>query len=161
VDESQQQRRSEDRDRDLNGRLDQLEKAYGVLTSQVAKMESSVNIVKLEQTHLKEIFDARLKVIEEGQKTQVLKFDHLADLIVSMSTDVTKSAAGRQVNGYIQQLEATLAQQAETIEKHAETHRKLKEWQDRVDTVIMIMKWIGPMGVVALGIQVIRLLARA
>lgn len=144
-------RRIEDRDRALNMRLDQLERGYQEMSNKVTQLESSVNVVKLEQSHLKELFEARLRIIEKNQEIQIHKFDKLGDDITNMASDITKSPAGRFVTETISTLQKSVTEQATTIQKH-------QDWQKEIEGVLNILKWIGAGGLVALGMAILRLL---
>jgi hypothetical protein len=145
------QRRSEDRDRELNHRLDQLEKAYSTLTATVTQLETSVNVVKLEQSHLKEIFDSRMRILEKGQELQLTKIDQVSRDIQLMGSDAEKTPAGRSMIGNLHTVQASCDELGEKVAIH-------KEWMDRVDGVLTILKWVGAGGLVALGISILRLL---
>lgn len=139
-----QQRRSEDRDRDLNKRLDALER-------KVQELDNSVNSVKQEQTHLKEIFAARFAVIEKGQELGLSELKAIAINIANFTTDPERSPIGRQMLLSYRQLEATCGELQDSIKKH-------EEWQTSVNTVIAIVKWVGISGVVAIIVGIIKLL---
>ena len=156
MDEAQQQRRADDRDRQLYARLDQQDKSYAELTSKFVALESSVNVVKIEQGHLKELFEARFKGLERGQELQIEKFDNLANRLLEMSQDAMKSPATRSLHDHITSVDHTCSQILETIETHKKIHTDLKTWQSNVETVLGILKWMGPMGVAGLIIVLLR-----
>jgi len=143
-------RRHEDRDRMLNQRLDQLERESRDLSVKVTSIEGSMRTVTLEQSHLKELLTARLLLIERTQEIGNGKIDTLSQNITLMASDVDKSPMGRSLRDGNRVLEANMSEQNDKMEALERDLRERKLWQDRVDTVIGILKWIGAGGLVAL-----------
>jgi len=160
MDEAQQLRRADDRDRVLYSRLDTAERASSELATKFTALESSVNIVKIEQGHLKELFEARFKGLERGQELQIEKFDHLAAQLLDISQDVNKSPATRLLADQIRSVDASCSEALEKIGRHEVIHGELKQWQSNVDTVLGILKWVGAGGIVATIIAIIRVIAK-
>ena len=157
-DERAHDRRVDDRDRMLNDRLDNMERDHRALVTQVTALESKLNIVQLEQSHLKDLFDARLKVIEKQLEHQLSETKAIAQGIQRMGDSAQNTPAGRAMQGELAQVRATQDEQGDTLKAHAAVHETLKDWQKAVDGVLIIMKWVGAGGLIALGISVLRLL---
>jgi hypothetical protein len=151
-------RRYEDRDRMLHTRLEQMEREYQTLSHTVSQLENAVNIVKLEQGHLKDLFSARLSVIEEGNKLQISKIEQLIKDVQAMTSDVDKTPMGRSLNGYIRGVQGQVDEHSEKLQEHARIHADLLKWQDRVEGVLAVLRWIGAGGLIALGISILRML---
>lgn len=144
-------RRSEDRDRNLNGRLDQMERMYNDLTAKVTQLESSVQFVKLEQGHLKEIFDVRMRGIEKGQEIVLAEMKAIGARIETWATEPEKSVAGRMLKDNLHQISVT-------CEEHGESIERIRTWIGHADGVLLVFKWTGPLGVISLIIWIIKLL---
>lgn len=153
-----QTRRLGDRDQMLNGRLDSMEREHQLLRVQVTALESKLNIVQLEQTHLKDLFDARLKVIEKAMEMQLAETKAISVAIQAMGSDPDRTPAGRIIQAEIKSIFASLDETKETINSHIKIHTDLKDWQTRVDSILSVLKWIGAGGLTALGITVLRML---
>ena len=134
----------------LNQRLDQLERESRDLSVKVTSIEGSMRTVTLEQSHLKELLTARLLLIERTQEIGNGKIDTLSQNITLMASDVDKSPMGRSLRDGNRVLEANMSEQNDKMEALERDLRERKLWQDRVDTVIGILKWIGAGGLVAL-----------
>lgn len=147
----QHERRFDDRDRLLNDRLDAMEHDHQQLRHQVTAIDARINIVQLEQTHLKDLFDARLKVIERTMEMQLTEIKSIGLNISKMGDSPDGTPMGRTMLTEVHQVRAT-------CDEHHDTLTSLKDWQTRVDGVLVILKWIGAGGLVALGITLLRLL---
>lgn len=152
------ERRFGDRDGMLNDRLDSIEKDYQQMARQVTALEAKLSIVQLEQGHLKDLFDARLKVLEKSMELQLAETKGIALNIQQMGSDTDKTPAGRIVQGQLGSIRATLDEQCDTIKSHELIHTALKDWQLRVEGVLILLKWIGAGGLVALGLSLLKLL---
>ena len=153
-----QNRRSEDRDRALNERLDRMDRENQSLSHQVTALEASVQIVKLEQLHLKELIDSRFKAIEKSQELQLSETKSLSAMITAMADDPGKSPAGRSLHNLIATVAQTVDVHSIKLEEHSTVHQEILKWQDQVNGVLGILKWVGAGGVVAVIIEGIRLL---
>lgn len=142
-------RRSEDRDRMLTQRLEQLEASHAALTRNVAELQSGVNVVKLEQVHLKELLTSQLKIIEKAQELQLSRTEQLSKDIQTMSSDAERTPMGRDLGGKIEQV------QIEVVE-HREKHDQIERWKNQIDGAILLLKWIGAAGLVSLGLTILR-----
>ena len=144
-------RRAEDRDRELNARLETLERRYQDLEKAVTGLDATVNLLKVEQKHAGELFDARLRGIEKGQELHTSKLDGLAALITTMASDPDKSPAGKALVAHIADVEGRCAAQAATIEE-------LTKWQTRIDGAFLLVKFTGWSGLIALIVLILRAL---
>jgi chromosome segregation ATPase len=145
----EEQRRHDDRDRMLNQKLDHMERENQSLHRLATALETAVNTVKLEQTHLRDLFDARFRVVEKGAELQLSETKQIAKDIQMMGSDVDKSPATRS-------LQQQLDEQREKLNAHEDAHTRLRDWQNQVEGVLAIVKWIGAGGVLAIIIAVIR-----
>jgi chromosome segregation ATPase len=136
-------RRSEDRDRALNQRLDKLEESYLAMTMTVTKLQTDVNVVKLEQSHLKEIFESRMRVLERGQDLQLSKIDQVSKDLQTIASDIEKTPLGRTLTGYIHDLQERSNAQALTLKEHENVFQQLVQWQNGIESVLSLFKWIG------------------
>jgi hypothetical protein len=150
-------RRFDDRDRALNTKIDQLERDYQILMQKVTLLEASVQVVKLEQTHLKELMDSRLKVIEKSQELQLVKMDQLSKEVIGMGNDVDKTPAGRTLQRSIEAVTTTVEAHTIALEKQTKVQTEIELWQKGIDSVIAILKWMGPVGIVALALTLLRM----
>ncbi len=149
--EEQYSRRFEDRDGALNKRLDQMERAHEHLQNTVSSLETKLNIVGLEQTHLKDMVDARLRVIEKSQELQVAKIDGIGKDILAMGNDVDKTPMGRTLRDSINALSRDTDSQAKDVSD-------LVNWKNRAEGSIMLLKFVSSGGVIALVIMLLRVL---
>ena len=150
------QRRSEDMDRMLNQRLDKLEKNDNEMRHAIITLESAVRVVTIEQNHAKELLSARLLVIEKTMEIGNAKIDRLSQDILAMAGDVDKSPAGRTLSGQIRGVTMITDGLIEKVDKLEEQHQSLSMWQNRIDTAINILKWVGAGGVVSLIIWIVK-----
>jgi len=157
LEETPHARRIDDRDRMLHTRLDQMERDYMSLVNKVTALEFGMQSIKSEQGHLKDLMDARLKVIEKSQELQLTKLDQLSANITSMASDVEKTPAGRTLQNMIQTMAMTVDSHGTTLARHADVHNEIILWQKSVDSVISVMKWMGPTGIIALGLTLLRM----
>ncbi len=150
-DEQNYSRRFEDRDGALNKRLDLMEHAHERLQNTVSSLETKLNIVGLEQTHLKDMVDARLRVIEKSQELQVAKIDGIGKDILAMGNDVDKTPMGRTLRDAISSLSRDTDAQAKDVSD-------LVNWKNRAEGSIMLLKFVSSGGVIALVIMLLRVL---
>jgi hypothetical protein len=136
-------RRAEDRERLFTTRLDTLEHGYQELRVNVAQLESSVKLVGVEQGHLKELFNSRLMSIERGQEVQIGKLDTIDKNLTTMVSDPEKSPVSR-----------ALTDQCMDLKKRVDDHA---QWRSQVEGVLVFLKWIGAAGLIALGLQLLRI----
>lgn len=151
------QRRQDDRDKYITSRVEALERAVDRLTLGSTHLEQSVATVKLEQSHLKELMDARLRIIEKNQEFGIAQMNQIAKDIVGMGSDVQRTPAGQILNGYIEAVRVQVLEHAEKISEQSIAQRSLTTWQNRVDGVLYALKWMGAGGVAALIITLVRL----
>ena len=156
-DERDPQRRQDDRDRFINSRIDILERTVDKLTSSVGHLEGSIATVKLEQSHLKELMDARLRIIEKNQELGMAQMTQISRDIVQMGSDITKTPAGQLLNSYIETVRTQVEDQASKLREQTATQAELTTWQNRVDGVLFVLKWTGAGGIIALVITVLRM----
>jgi len=114
------------------------------------KMWNKVEIMEIEQGHFKELFETRLKAIERAQETQGLKLDQLITSLATISAEIDKSPMGRSLLQHVSEANNKYTQQEKLIEG-------MIVWQNRVDGVLLILKWLGASGLAALAISLIRL----
>lgn len=141
----------------INDRLDVMEKDHRSLVGQVSSLQSDMALVKAEQTHIKELFTARLLLIERSNELQLTRLDQISKDINTMGSDSDKTPMGRQLGSFIRAVQATVDEQGEKLEQHSRVHADLIKWQNSVETVINFIKWVGFIGIVTIGIQILRL----
>lgn len=148
--EQEYQRRADDRERELNTRLSHLERSYEELQGTVLKLDATINVVKLEQSHIKELFDARLKTIEKGQELQVAELKGIGVKIEAMASEAEKTPMGRMIVGHISDVQQELG-------RHETKLNDVQAWQTRVDGVLLMLKFMGASGVAALAVALLRM----
>jgi hypothetical protein len=146
----QNDRRVEDRDRVLHSRLDQMERDHQKLTMQVSALDAALGIVKLEQVHLKEIFEAKLNIIQRGQDLQLSEMKQIAKDISTMAAEPEKTPGGRLLRGEIQTVR-------QTVDGNSSDLRQFHDWKANVEGALFILKWMGAGGLISLGIWALRL----
>jgi DNA-binding ferritin-like protein (Dps family) len=151
-------RRSEDRDKLIHERLTTIEKEYRALATTVNKLEQTVTIVQLEQTHFKEMMTAHLRLVEESNKQQLTKLELIGRDIQQMGSDVDKTPVARQLDTRLTNVVASIDECNDRINKHESLHTLYKEWQDSVKGIIVLLKWIGFGSLIAIGIAAIKFL---
>ena len=127
-------------------RLQQLERS-------VAALETKVNTLSLEQKHMLDLFGARFSTIERTQDLTLSEVRGLGTSITTMAAEADKSPAGRM-------LLTALAEMRDGANAKRDTLDGLQEWQTRVDGVLLVLKWMGASGVVALAWVALRTLGK-
>lgn len=164
-----QSRRNDDQDRRLNERLGRLEMQQERTQASVVALESTVNLVKNEQGHMRETVELRLRMIEDSNKLQNAKLDDLRSLLATMMDSADKSPAGRELTAQVRDLAKLCAdhsRQDEKIElelthKIEEQDRKIRDletYRNRVEGFIGWWQWLGWAGVAGLSLTVLRAL---
>lgn len=136
-----------------------MEHEHRTLNVTVSDLKNAVAIVALEQTHLKELFTARVESLEKSYVLLGQKIDGLSRDITNMASDAERSPAGRVLRGQIAIVQATTDEHTDKLESFAKLHADLFKWQDRVDGVLLLLKWVGGAGLAAMVISTIHLLA--
>jgi hypothetical protein len=142
----------------LANRLDQMEKEYQALVHTVTTLEHSITVVKIEQSHLKDLVSARLSVIEKSQELQMAKMDQIGNNIIAMGGDPDKTPAGRTILNLLATQAHTVDDHSSRLADHNEVHRAIQQWQDRVDGVLYTLKWLGAGGLAALVLAILNVL---
>ncbi len=127
----------------IRQRLEELEK-------EVNAIKGSVHLIEMEQKHFRELFNVRLTGIEKGMETAGFKLDSLVTGLTAMSTELDKSPMGRAIISHVKEV-------SDKQTNHKVIIDNMIVWQNRVDGVLLILKWLGAGGVVSLGINLIRL----
>lgn len=138
-------------DRVMNSRLELLDQGYQSLNAKVLQLEASINVVKLEQSHFRELFESRFKIIERGQELAISKIDSIQKEIAAMADGPERTPMGRALAHDIKTANGTL-------DGLLDDQKALKEWQLRVDSIISVLKWMGGAGVGALLLGLLRML---
>lgn len=154
--EAQQNRRNDDQDRRLNDRLERLEKQQERTQTAVVALETTVNLVKSEQGHMRETVELRLRMIEDSNKLQNAKLDDLRSLLGSMMDSAEKSPAGREMTAQIRDLAKVCSEQSKHTNDLERQVADLEKYRNRVEGFIAWWQWLGWAGVAALGIVVLR-----
>lgn len=149
--EPEHKRRVDDWDRQLADRLERLERQHDQIRATVVSLENTVNTVKLEQAHMREIVDARLRMIEEAGKLQLVKLDDLKALIGDQAADPRKSPAGREVMTRIDDIEKAFDERGVKVDS-------LVSWRARAEGAISLLNWVGAAGLVGFGLAMLRIL---
>lgn len=151
----------------LNVKMEDLEREMRGLITRQTSLETSVSLVKQEQAHLKELMDARLKVIEKSQEIQLMETRSISANIVTMGSDIDKTPVSRaldsKINGCIASIEEQNERfdhrnnaQNEQFDEHMRSYSGLLQWRDRVDGVLFFLKWVGAVSLLTLGISILR-----
>src|ERR1051325_2619249 len=88
-------RRSEDVNRELYGRLDGMERENAALKMEVVTLNGSLKLMNAEATHLKEIFEARMRILEKGQDLIGSQMAGIAKDLTVMTSEPEKSPMGQ------------------------------------------------------------------
>lgn len=127
----------------LYQRLTQLEAKFGTL-------ENKVNTLTLEQKHMLEMFSAKFNTLERTQELMISEVRGLNQSIVNMAAEADKSPAGRGLLNLIDELRKHgVAHDGEAKSRDASI-KDLQEWQNKIDGVLYVLKWMGASGVAAL-----------
>lgn len=135
----------------FNGRFQQMDEEVRKLASQFLTLENVVNIVKSEQAHIKELFSARFDAIATAGSLQIAKLEAIQKDITAMGSEADKSPMGRALQSDISRLGTDLKTNEGRIDDHA-------TWQNRVEGVLLLLKWLGAAGIAALALAILRLL---
>jgi hypothetical protein len=119
-----------------------------------AKTAADTQRITIEQGHIKELFTTRLGTIDTGQSDMKQQLRTLSDNLQSMWADSEKTPAGRALRDAIGTVAATVDEHTALIERHAITHADLKQWRDRVDGVLYLLKWVGIGGLITTGLAI-------
>lgn len=146
-----QNRRTDDQDRRLNERLERLEKQQERTQTSVVALETTVNTVKGEQVHMREIMDARLRMIEDTGKLHTAKLEDLRSLLATMMDSADKSPAGREMLTHVRELEKACSEQERRIQE-------LTAWKNKADGILSVAFWLGWSGLAGLALTGLRML---
>lgn len=127
----------------LYDRLTQLEAKFGLL-------EGKVNTLTLEQKHMLDMFSARFSTLERTNELMISEVRGLRESIVNMAAEADKSPAGRGLIRMIQDLRDHGDAHDGEAERRELAIKALADWQQRVDGVLYLLKWMGASGVAAL-----------
>lgn len=127
-------------------RLERLEKT-------VAALETKVNTLSLEQKHMLDLFGARFSTLERSQDLAISELRVLNVNITTMAAEADKSPAGRQILAALHEVRTS----SDDGERNLQEFR---EWQQQINGVLLILKWMGASGVVALIWVALRALGR-
>lgn len=136
----EQGRRREDQ---IDYRVVQLEKNYLDMHQSVLDLKSSMGLLEVGQKHQAELLDYRFRSLENVQALLMSKVDSIDKGIQSMASDVTKSPAGRELKAELETVTASVV--------------SLTTWKSNVDGILNVMKFLGPMGLVAFLLALARL----
>lgn len=113
------------------------------LENHVSALETKVNTLSLEQKHMLDLFSARFGTLERSQELTLSELRSLTGTINTMASEADKSPAGRTILSALRKFEEGAQERTDGLEA-------LRQWQQRVDGVLMILKWMGASGVAAL-----------
>ncbi len=142
---------NDDRDRMLNQKLDRLEYENQILQKQVTALETTINVVKLEQSHLKELFDARFKIIEAAHMAQLNKLEQMSKEIQTMASDVDNSPATRALQVQVNEIRDRVVMIEEIL-------KELRDWKNQVDGALFFLKFATGGSLLALVLAVVKIL---
>lgn len=120
------------------------------LEVQVGTLETKVNTLTLEQKHMLEMFGARFSTLERTQELMISEVRGLNQSIVNMAAEADKSPAGRGLLKMIQEIRDEGDVSDGDALRREERVKALTEWQNKVDGVLYVLKWMGLSGVVSL-----------
>lgn len=113
------------------------------LETQVAMLETKVNSLSLEQKHMLELFGARFSTLERAQDLTISELRSMNSNLVTMTSEADKSPAGRALLKAITEMSVGELERADKFEA-------FKEWQQRIEGVLGLLKWAGLPGLIAL-----------
>lgn len=113
------------------------------LEHHVGTLETKVNTLTLEQKHMLDLFGARFSTVEKQQEHALSELRSLSTMIAAMASEPDKSPAGRALLRSIEEFAAGAEERAKAV-------AELKKWQQHVDGVLYVLKWLGASGVAAL-----------
>ena len=146
MDDLAHQRRSSDQNQQLNDRLDRLEKQQERFQVTVGALENSVNTVKMEQAHTRELVDARLRMIEKAGELHAAKIDDIRLLITQQGDAAERTPSGRQLLTKITDVEQDLISVHATSGKHDMRLSSHDEWQNQMKGSISTALWLSSGG---------------
>jgi hypothetical protein len=128
-----------------NSRVDRLEENYRHLELSIAQLKADVSLVKAEQVHVKDLFDARFKVQDRILDAQSEKLDRILGLVQSLISEPEKTPGGRAMLSGIDAV-------AREVSKAATQVSDLDKWRQGVEGGIRLVKWTGVSGLGLLGL---------
>lgn len=137
------QRRIDDRDQRLHDRIDIVERFIEERARIIDDLAHEIKIVKLEQGHLSKMIDTRLLVMEKSQEMCLVELRGLSTSISNMASDPGSSPAGRVLMSLI-----TLSQNV--VKEHTEDLKSAREWQDKTEGALALIRWIGVAGLITI-----------
>lgn len=151
-------RRSEDANRELNVKLEHLEQENAALRSQVLTLQGSVQLMNAEMGHLKEIFDARTRIIEKGQDLIGSQVGQIARDLQVMTSEPEKSPMGRSLLDRIGAVGVRVQENSAQLIAQDQKQEELLKWQNQVDGAILLLKFFGVAGMLSLAITIFKLI---
>lgn len=120
------------------------------LEATVGTLETKVNTLTLEQKHMLDMFGARFSTLERTQELLISEVRSLNQSITHMAAEADKSPAGRALLKMIQDIREEGEVSDGDANRREDRVKALAEWQQRVDGVLFVLKWMGASGVTAL-----------
>lgn len=142
----------------LNERLDHLEKDSHSLAQTVVSLENAINLVKVEQGHFKDLFNARMAVIEKAQELNLNTLKQISTDIQVMASDAHKTPMGRELHGYVRTLHAQVDEVSDKLQKIDAYHNTVEQWRNNVNGALYLLKWVGAAGLISFGVAILRLI---
>lgn len=113
----------------IERRVERLEVQQDELQRSVNVMATAVELVKVEQGHMKELMGAKFNMLEAAVSSLAAKFDAFALTINSALSDPEASPAGRHGTDAIKRIHERIDHE---VEEASETHSDIK---DRLEAV--------------------------
>jgi hypothetical protein len=121
---------------DNMSRLDRLEQNYLQLERSMSQLKADLALVKVEQVHVKDLFDARFKVQDKVLDLQSEKLDKILGLVQSLLSEPEKTPGGRALFSGIEAVSRDLSKAATQV-------TQLEKWQQQVTGAMSLVKWTG------------------
>lgn len=155
---SEHTRRSDDRDRMLNGRLDNIEREYQTLYRTVVGVQSDIALIKQDTGHLKDLVNARIATLERTLELAITKLEALSANLQAMASEPERMPATKMLKQEITQMHAELDENRDKLAEHARAHTNLQTWRNQVEGALQVFKYLGIGTVIWIAVSVLRAL---
>lgn len=131
-------------------RITRLERQQSEVREAVTKLEATVHAVKTEQVFLRDLMDARLKLIEKSQELFAAKLDTLSTQIYNMGADPVNTPSGRALQVQLSSVKSNV----DTLDKQMEG---FSTWRSEFLGGFTVVRWLGVAGLVGLIMTILRM----
>lgn len=136
---------------DYGERVQRLERGYAELREAVSKLEATVHTIKTEQVFLRDLMDARLKLIEKSQELGAAKLDALSTSIYNMGADPINTPSGRALQLQLTEMKGELV-------AHDKQINGFGEWKSEFLGGFTVVRWLGVAGLAGLILTLLRMI---